>query len=56
MAEDPERQHRRNYLQKVHEKVKKALAWLDTFRNTEDDDTDNTLFVEQGDYKMDYPE
>ncbi|KAJ5825622.1 Dynamin family protein [Penicillium riverlandense] len=56
MAEDPERQHRRNYLQKEHEKVKKALAWLDTFHNTEDEDTDNTLFVEQGDYKMDYLE
>lgn len=56
MAEDPERQHRRNYLQKEHERVKKALAWLDTFRNPEDEGSDNTLFVEQGDYKMDYLE
>jgi hypothetical protein len=38
MAQDPERQRRRQYLLKEKEKVTKAQQWLSTYRRGEDED------------------
>lgn len=37
MAEDPERQRRRQYVLKEKEKTSKAQVWLATARKSEDD-------------------
>lgn len=37
MAEDPERQRRRQYVLKEKEKISKAQEWLATARKSEDD-------------------
>lgn len=43
MAEDPERQRRRQYLQREKEKITKAQEWLATAKKVDDDENTNAM-------------
>ncbi|KAA8644324.1 hypothetical protein EYZ11_001637 [Aspergillus tanneri] len=45
MAEDPERQHRRQYLLREKEKITKAQEWLDSVKREDDAGEQGTVFV-----------